>query len=133
MANKENETEGEVATPNIVDDPVFRQEYDKALNQWNLEQETTKRQSEAFAVLALKSPGFAAAGGIAAMLGFYSANYDHLQGIQEKLDAFNCGLTLWGFALFVSVIAPGLAFLSQQFYLHSFWTMDYSHNRKGFS
>ena len=48
MANKENETEGEVATPNIVDDPVFRQEYDKALNQWNLEQETTKRQSEAF-------------------------------------------------------------------------------------
>ena len=59
---------------------------------------------------AMKTPGLAAAGGIAATLGFYSANYARLGDLVAVLNS----ILFWLFlALLFTVITSGLAYLTQ--------------------
>ncbi|MEO4000281.1 hypothetical protein [Mesorhizobium sp. CAU 1732] len=72
----------------------------------------------AFGNAAMRAPGIAAAGGIAALLGFYSANSDRLRGT-PAVDEFNSAL-LWFFgAVLACVAAPSAAYVSQSFFVHS--------------
>lgn len=70
----------------------------------------------AFGNAAMRAPGIAAAGGIAAILGFYSANASVLRGT-VALDDFNAAL-LWFFgSVLACVIAPGAAYFSQALFV----------------
>ena len=82
--------------------------------------EVHEKQIEAFAIAALRTPALVAAGGIAAALGFYSANYDRLAEDVVKLGLFN-GILFWLFlSLLFSVVAPALAYFSQIAYVLSY-------------
>lgn len=82
-------------------------------------QEVHSKQIEAFSVAAMRAPALVAAGGVAASLGFYSANYDRLSGKPEALHSFNGSLTWIFFGLLLTIVAPGLAYFSQLAYLDS--------------
>lgn len=71
-----------------------------------------------FGNAAMRAPGIAAAGGIAALLGFYSANGDVLRG-STAVEDFNSAL-LWFFgSVLACVAAPGAAYFSQLLFVHS--------------
>ncbi|MER8387294.1 hypothetical protein NKH14_17555 [Mesorhizobium sp. M1380] len=66
-----------------------------------------------FSNSAMRAPALVAAGGVAAALGFYSANYGRLAANPENLAIFN-EVLFWLFgSLLLTVIAPGLAYFSQ--------------------
>jgi hypothetical protein len=81
------------------------------------------QQIQAYAVDGMKAPGFAAAAGVAAALGFYSANYARLSQNPENLLIFNAILSWLFISLFFTVIAPGLAYFSQLSYGKS-WSQE---------
>ncbi|MCI5078246.1 hypothetical protein [Oricola sp.] len=70
-----------------------------------------------FSIAAMRTPGLAAAGGIAATLGFYSANYARLRAVPEALLEFNAVLFWMFLSLLATICAPGLAYFSQSFFL----------------
>jgi hypothetical protein len=78
--------------------------------------EIAAKQVEAFATLTIRTLGLVAAGGIAATLGFYSANYDHLAAVPGALTTLNEILANLMKSLFFIVVTPGLAYFSQIFY-----------------
>ena len=81
--------------------------------------EIHNRQIEVFSIAAMRGPALVAAGGVAASLGFYSANYSRLVDKPTALLLFNDTLT-WLFAgLLLTLLAPGLAYFSQIAYLDS--------------
>lgn len=73
-------------------------------------------QVQAFAIMAMKAPALVAAGGVAAALGFYSANYSRLKTVATALDEFNAVLVWLFVALLLTLAAPGAAYFSQLFY-----------------
>ncbi|RUU97859.1 hypothetical protein EOB36_25495 [Mesorhizobium sp. M6A.T.Cr.TU.017.01.1.1] len=76
----------------------------------------TTNQIQAFSVEAMKAPALVAAGGIAAALGFYSANYSRLSQNPQHLANFN-SILLWLFlGLLSTMAAPAFAYLSQLAY-----------------
>ncbi|MCO6177880.1 hypothetical protein [Ciceribacter sp. RN22] len=77
------------------------------------------RQIEAFALLGMKSPALVAAGGVAAALGFYSANYARLTADASNLTDFNSVLFWLFLGLLMTIAAPGLAYFSQLSYAAS--------------
>ncbi|TPK42646.1 MULTISPECIES: hypothetical protein [unclassified Mesorhizobium] len=81
--------------------------------------ENTNSQVLSFSNGAMRAPALVAAGGVAAALGFYSANYTRLAAHPESLITFN-SILYWLFAsLLLTVIAPGLAYFSQIFFAES--------------
>ncbi len=85
---------------------------------------------EAFSLASMRAPALASAGGIAAALGFFSANFSRYQ---DNLEVFD-NILFWLFlALFLSVVAPGGAYLSQYAYSLSMtkekqdWKYPYVH------
>lgn len=68
---------------------------------------------------AMKAPALASVGGIAALLGFYSANYTRFVDKQDVLTTFNSILFWLLLSVLFTVIAPGLAYLNQLAYLSS--------------
>lgn len=86
-------------------------------------------QIQTFSSDAMKAPGLVSAAGVAAALGFYSANYTRLAGNPENLEDFN-GILFWLFlSLLLTVCAPGLAYFSQIAYVASLFKHDYSYVR----
>ena len=81
--------------------------------------ELHSKQIEAFSVAAMRAPALVAAGGVAASLGFYSANYVRLVGKAEALSVFNESLYWLLVGLFFTLLSPGLAYLSQLAYSDS--------------
>ncbi|MCM2440569.1 hypothetical protein HGO34_12670 [Agrobacterium vitis] len=81
--------------------------------------EVHSKQIEAFAQIAMRAPALVAAGGVAASLGFYSANYERLAGHAEALKLFNDALTWMLMGILLTLLAPGLAYFSQLAYLDS--------------
>ncbi|RUW62109.1 hypothetical protein [Mesorhizobium sp. M7A.F.Ca.US.008.03.1.1] len=78
--------------------------------------ENTTSQVLSFSNSAMRAPALVAAGGVAAALGFYSANYTRLAEQPEHLTTFN-SILYWLFAsLLLTVIAPGLAYFSQIYF-----------------
>jgi hypothetical protein len=73
-------------------------------------------QLQSFSVMAMKAPALVAAGGVAAALGFYSANYSRLKLVPTALDDFNAVLVWLFVALLLTLAAPGAAYFSQLFY-----------------
>ncbi|TAZ95942.1 hypothetical protein ELH67_15950 [Rhizobium ruizarguesonis] len=71
-----------------------------------------------FSTAAMRSPGIAAAGAIAALLGFFSANYRAIAGSTGQ-EFFNQSLLLFGASVVLTVLAPGLAYFSQLSFLWS--------------
>ncbi|TIV73131.1 MAG: hypothetical protein E5V89_01885 [Mesorhizobium sp.] len=72
-----------------------------------------------FSNSAKRSPALVAAGGVAAALGFCSANYTRLSAHPEALTTFNMVL-YWLFAsLLLTVMAPGLAYFAQACFAES--------------
>ncbi|ESX51343.1 hypothetical protein NLY43_18990 [Mesorhizobium sp. C416B] len=70
-------------------------------------------QVQTFSSDAMKAPALVSAAGVAAALGFYSANYDRLSQSPENLQTFN-SILFWLFAsLLFIVCAPGFAYFSQ--------------------
>jgi hypothetical protein len=66
----------------------------------------------------MRAPALIAAGGIAAALGFYSANYDRLVQSPGTLGTFN-EILFWLFlSLLVPLGMPALAYFSQIAYAH---------------
>lgn len=74
------------------------------------------QQIQAFSVDGMKAPGLAAVAGVAAALGFYSANYNSLSKDPNNLLIFNSILGWLFLSLLLTVIAPGLAYFSQLCY-----------------
>ncbi|MGO7089516.1 hypothetical protein AB9E14_23860 [Rhizobium leguminosarum] len=71
-----------------------------------------------FSNAAMKAPALAAAGAIAALLGFFSANYRAIAGTTGQ-SFFNEALILFGSSVLLTVLAPGLAYFSQLAFLWS--------------
>ncbi|MEB3047369.1 hypothetical protein [Rhizobium mulingense] len=71
-----------------------------------------------FSNAAMRSPGIAAAGATAALLGFFSANYKVIAGTAGQLF-FNEALLAFGASALLTVLAPGLAYFSQLGFLWS--------------
>ncbi|WP_155734640.1 hypothetical protein [Brucella intermedia] len=68
---------------------------------------------------AMKAPALASVGGIAALLGFYSANYTRLSEKAEVLATLN-DILFWLFlSLLLTVVAPGLSYFNQLAYVSS--------------
>lgn len=76
-------------------------------------------QIESFANTAMKAPALVAAGGVVAALGFYSANYARLASSPDLLMGLNETLYWLMASLLATVLAPGLAYLSQIAYAAS--------------
>jgi len=82
----------------------------------NKSMETETSMVASFGNAAMRAPALAAPGGIAAILGFFSANAGILRGT-IAVEAFNSAL-LWFFAsIFSCVLAPGFAYFSQAFFV----------------
>ncbi|MFF0921711.1 hypothetical protein AB9E19_21325 [Rhizobium leguminosarum] len=98
--------------------------------------EIHNKQIEAFSVAAMRAPALVAAGGVAASLGFYSANYNRLVGKADALALFNHSLTWMLGGLLFTIVAPGLAYFSQLAYLDALdsrmqdWEYPYSHDTR---
>ncbi|MCF6103848.1 hypothetical protein [Mesorhizobium muleiense] len=71
-----------------------------------------------FANTAMRAPAVASAGGIAVLLGFYSANSSVLKGSAAVAD-FNAALFWFFVSILLCVAAPGLAWFSQGFFFTS--------------
>lgn len=61
--------------------------------------------------LAMKAPALVAAGSIAALLAFYSANWKYLFHFEASISTFNSVLTYLFLSLIFSMIAPCFAYL----------------------
>ncbi|MGR9078125.1 hypothetical protein [Rhizobium leguminosarum] len=98
--------------------------------------EIHQRQIEAFALAGMRAPAFVAAGGVAASLGFYSANYGRLVGKADALALFNNSLAWMLGGLLFTILAPGLAYFSQFAYLDAVasrvhdWNHPFSHDTR---
>lgn len=99
-------------------------------------EEIHNKQIEAFSIAAMRAPALVAAGGVAASLGFYSANYARLVGKADALTLFNNSLTWMLGGLLFTILAPGLAYFSQLAYLDALssrehtWEYPYSHETR---
>lgn len=82
-------------------------------------QEPHERQLDLFSVMAMKTPILVAAAGIAAVLGFYSANYSTLSTAPENLLTFNCILSSLFISLLFGMLAPCAAYFSQSAFIDS--------------
>ncbi len=87
--------------------------------------EQHNKQVEAFSLLGMKAPALVAAGGVAAALGFYSANYARLKPDPANLENFNSVLMWLFLGLLLTVAAPGMAYFSQIAYVTSLTKKDY--------
>lgn len=72
-----------------------------------------------FSNAAMKAPAIAAAGGIAALLGFFSANAVRVQATSEAIISFNFALAWFFASVFCCVLAPSGAYLSQGLFVWS--------------
>lgn len=71
---------------------------------------------KAYSLAAMRTPTLVAAGGVVAVLGFYSANFDRLSTDPAKLDILN-QILFWLFlSLMLTVVAPALAYFGQLAY-----------------
>jgi hypothetical protein len=70
---------------------------------------------------AMKAPALASAGGIAALLGFFSANARTLSGT-SGIDFFSTALIYFFFSVLCSVVTPALAYLAQYSYMLNWGT-----------
>src|SRR5262249_22314239 len=71
-----------------------------------------------FSTAAMRAPALAAAGAIAALLGFFSANYRAISGTPGQ-HFFNEALLLFAASVLLTVLAPGMAYFSQYAFLWS--------------
>lgn len=71
-----------------------------------------------FANAAIRAPGVAAAGGIVALLGFYSANSNIIRGT-SSLEDFNSALICFFASVVACVTSPGAAYFSQMLFVRS--------------
>ena len=71
------------------------------------------KQVEAFAILTLRSLVIVAIGGIAASLGFYSANYVHLVALPGALAALNQLLVYLFVSLILTLLSSACGYFSQ--------------------
>jgi hypothetical protein len=111
MTDEENQPETEKA----YDVRIRAAERQHDLN-WK-GQELHGAQILALSTMAMRAPALVAAGGIAAALGFYSANYGKLMGTVGALDVFNHALYWLFLGLLMTLIAPGCAYFSQIAYV----------------
>jgi len=82
-------------------------------------------QIQAFSSDAMKAPALVGVGGVVALLGFYSANYDRLKGDAAAMDAFGDMLLGLFMSLVLTVAAPAFAYLSQYAYVVSIYSEDH--------
>ena len=116
MSNDEVETDDEFK------ERIRRAE--RAHDKWVKAEEIHARQIEVFSIAAMRAPALAAAGGIAAAIGFFSANYAMLKQTAGTIELFN-GMLLWFFvALIFSVLTPGAAYFSQLAYQDAIHRME---------
>jgi hypothetical protein len=100
--------------------------------------ETHNSQIEVFSIAAMRAPALAAAGGIAAALGFYSANHVQISGNAAATNEFGQILVWLLSALLLTIVAPGLAYFSQLAYAYAAssqtytWEHPYVRNEKLF-
>lgn len=92
---------------------------ERAHDEESKERESHNKQIEAFALAAMKAPALVAAGGVAASLGFYSANFERLVSKAGSLELFNNSLSWMLSGLLCTLISPGLAYFSQLAYVKS--------------
>jgi hypothetical protein len=81
--------------------------------------DTHNSQIEIYSLAAMRAPALAAAGGIAAALGFYSANHIQISGNLAANGEFGQILIWLLSALLLTIVAPGLAYLSQLAYAYA--------------
>jgi hypothetical protein len=79
-----------------------------------------------YANLAMRAPALVAVGGVATLLGFYSANHETLSKAPENLVFLNHALACLFWSLMLSVVSPGAAYLSQAFYIEALRTENYT-------
>lgn len=81
-----------------------------------------------FSTAAMRAPALAAAGSIAALLGFFSANYRSIAGTVGQ-HHFNEALILFSSSALCSVIAPAFAYFSQLAFLWAMGSNEFSWQR----
>lgn len=89
--------------------------------------EMHSRAVETYTTLGMRTLGLVAAGGIAATLGFYSANYSRLMEVRSNLDTVNQILGLLFISLIITLLCILLAYFSQLTYTASLEKMDRSY------
>lgn len=78
--------------------------------------ELHSRQLETFAGITIRTLGLVSAGAVAAVLGFYSANYAHLSVTPGALETINDILAALMKALLFTLVTPGFGYFSQLAY-----------------
>jgi hypothetical protein len=108
------------------------QEDDEARTAHNQESDAAKvhiAQIGSFSTDAMKAPALVAAGGVAAALGYFSANYVRLAEDPANIAVFN-ELLKWLFmSLLFTVIAPGAAYFSQMAYFEAIYAKKWHRTR----
>ena len=87
------------------------------------------KQAEAFGLMTVRGVGLAAAAGIAAVLGFFSANYDRLVELQGSIQSVNLILAACFSALLLELLAAGAGYWSQTLFADSKWHLAFSMER----
>jgi len=88
-----------------------------------------RKQAEAFGLMTIRSIGFVSAGGIAAVLGFFSANYARLIAIPGSLETLNAILATLFVALLLGLGASGAGYWSQTLYAEGKWQQSFNMDR----
>lgn len=101
-------------SPQVQQDRARKRDREHDEIQHHIEMHT--KQIEAFSVAAMRAPAIAAAGGVAASLGFYSANYPRLADKPEAISSFNDAVWWLFVSILLTVTAPSFAYLSQLAY-----------------
>jgi hypothetical protein len=88
--------------------------------------EIHSKQVESFSLAAMRAPALVSAGGVAASLGFYSANFQRFSGKPEALHLFNDALMWLLIGLLITLVSPCLAYFSQLAYSDSLSSRRYT-------
>ena len=88
--------------------------------------EATFNMVAGFSNSVMRAPALAAAGGIAAILGFFAAHGNDLRG-SVAIDDFTAALSWFFGAVLLCVIAPGTAYFAQTSFVSAFgaYSLDY--------
>lgn len=79
-----------------------------------------------FSNAAMRAPAVASAGGIVAIIGFFSANYARLSANAAAIAMFGDILFYFFASILLAVISPAIAYFSQVYYARSLSSKDFS-------
>lgn len=112
-------SQAEPSTPPSEWQKQWWREAERAHDRQDAYAKSHTEQLEAFATQGIKTLGLTSAGGIAAVLGFYSANYERLSATPYALNAVNKLLAMLFLSMLCTLLCCLFGYFSQVFFAHT--------------